>query len=107
MVGSKRMEARHVSCGIPTITLEPSLSHCVETVARRERDGVLGLLLSGEHKDRSLEQRFALLRLFLESVDFGELRSRCQEPLLAGRRVECRLGPSDAPPGFTVEIVAT
>lgn len=69
------------------INLEPSFSHCVETVAKREYERVLSLLLGGKQEDRLLDE-LELLRLFLESADFRQLRSRCEESLLAGNRVE-------------------
>jgi len=68
------------------IILEPNLSRCIETMAREEFGRSMRLLLEGESQP-GLAERTELLRLFLETADFGELR-RLSEPLLAeGRRV--------------------
>jgi hypothetical protein len=69
------------------VKLEPSLSHCVETVAKRRYEKVLSLLLGGKQEDSLLDE-LELLTLFLESADLRRLRSRCEELLLAGRRIE-------------------
>ena len=68
------------------IILEPDLSRCIETTAREEFGRSMRLLLEGESRP-GLAERTELLRLFLETADFGELRS-ISEPLLAqGLRV--------------------
>jgi hypothetical protein len=66
--------------------LRPSLSHCVETVAREEYERGLKRLLAGEG-DEYLAERTELLRLFLETANFRELRSQCELHLLAGKEV--------------------
>jgi hypothetical protein len=72
--------------GPAEIVLEPDLSHCIETTAREEFERGVRLLLEGESQP-GLTERTELLRLFLETADFGELR-RISEPLLAqGLRV--------------------
>jgi hypothetical protein len=85
------------------ITLEPDLSHCVETVAKREYERILSLLLKGHDKDRLLEDLLELLRLFLESADFGSLRNSCDEFLLTGKRVRVRLRSTDGVPEYDIE----
>ena len=68
------------------IILEPDLSRCIETTAREEFGRSMRLLLEGEGRP-GLAERTDLLRLFLETADFDELR-RLSEPLLAqGRKV--------------------
>jgi hypothetical protein len=85
------------------IKLEPNLSHCIETVAKRKHEKVLSQILGGKQED-SLMDELELLRLFLESADFGRLRSRCEEPLLAGRRIEFILRPAPGNPFYEIEI---
>jgi len=85
------------------VKLEPNLSHCIETVAKREYEKVLSLLLGGKQED-SLLDKLELLRLFLESADFGQLRSRCEELLLAGRRIEVILKSTHGVPPYEIEI---
>ena len=73
--------------GRPTeIILEPDLSRCIETTAREEFGRSMRLLLEGESRP-CLAERIELLRSFLETADFGELR-RISEPFLTeGQRV--------------------
>jgi hypothetical protein len=85
------------------IKLEPNLSHCIETVAKRKYEKVLSLLLGGKQEDSLLDE-LELLRLFLESADFRQLRSRCEEPLLAGRRIEFLLRSAPGDPPYEIEI---
>jgi len=86
------------------IRLEPSLSNCIETVAKREYERVLSILLKEDQEDRQLEEELELLRLFLESADFSQLRSLSEDLLLDGRRVEFILKSTDSPPGYEVGI---
>jgi hypothetical protein len=85
------------------VKLEPSLSHCVETVAKRRYEKVLSLLLGGKQED-SLMDELELLRLFLESADLRKLRIRCEESLLAGRRVEVLLKSTQGTLPYEVEV---
>jgi hypothetical protein len=91
--------------GMMEIKLEPSLSNCIETVAKREYERVLSLLLRGEQEDRQLGEGLELLRMFLETADFGQLRCRSEEFLLAGGRVEFRLRSTNNMPAYEVEII--
>jgi hypothetical protein len=86
------------------IKLEPSLSHCIETVAKRRYERVLSLILGGKQEDSLLDE-LELLRLFLESADFRQLRSRCEEPLLEGRRIEITLRPALGVPPYEIQIL--
>ena len=88
------------------VKLEPSLSHCVETVAKKRYEKVLSLLLGGEQEDSLLDE-LELLRLFLESSDLRQLRSRCEESLLAGKRVEVILKSVHGALPYEVEIKET
>jgi hypothetical protein len=87
------------------IKLEPSITHCIETIAKKEYERVLGLLLKGKEEDVQLAEELELLRMFLESADFGQLRSRCEELLLAGKRVSVRLTSSYLQPIYRVELI--
>jgi hypothetical protein len=85
------------------VKLEPSLSHCVETVAKRRYEKVLSLLLGGKQEESLLDE-LELLRLFLESADLRQLRSRCEESLLAGRRVEVTLRSAQGAFPYEIEV---
>ena len=64
-------------------------------------------MLLGGKQDESLMDELELLRLFLESADFGQLRSRCEEALLAGRRIEFILRSTHGVPAYELEISET
>lgn len=86
------------------IKLEPSLSHCIETVAKREYERLLSLLLKGKQEDPQLAEELELLRVFLETANFGQLRSCCDEFLLASKRVSVRLKSASVLPKYEIEI---
>jgi len=89
------------------IKFEPSLAYCIETVAKREYERVLSALLRGAQEDPRLAEELELLRLFLESADFGQLRSRCEELLLSGKRVSVMLTSISVMPKYEVEVIET
>lgn len=86
------------------IRLEPTVAICIETTAQREYKRVLNALLKEDQEDRRLEEELELLKLFLESADFGHLRSISEKVLLEGRRVECILKSSKNSPGYELEV---
>jgi hypothetical protein len=69
------------------IELTPSLTHCIETIAREEYSTSLNQYLEQSRGDRDLEERIELLRLFLESADFTQLRHESEKHLAAGSTV--------------------
>jgi hypothetical protein len=73
------------------IELEPSLSSCIETLAKREYEQVLSYILKGRTEDRGLSERLEILRLFLESTDFSTLRSCYENHLEEGKKVRFKL----------------
>ncbi len=86
------------------IRLEPTTDACIETVTKKEYEKVLSSLLKAPDEDPELAEKLELLRVFLETADFGELRSRSDEFLLAGRRVEFRLKSRGEEPGYELEM---
>lgn len=85
------------------ITLEPDLARCVETVAREEFERGMRLLLEGEDAP-GLAERTELLRRFLETADFRELR-RISEPLLAGgRKVTFTVYDDNGTPRYHLDV---
>lgn len=69
------------------IELVPTLERCIETTAKREFARVSGEYLERGGRDRDLEERAELLRMFLESADFRELRSQSEKHLAEGGKV--------------------
>jgi hypothetical protein len=72
------------------LVLRPNLSHCIETVARSEYERGLSELLRGAGSE-GLAERMEILRLFLETASFGELRARSEKHLLAGKEVTFKI----------------
>ncbi len=69
------------------IELFPDLSHCIETAARKEYEDMVRRLFAGAD-DAELEERLGLLRDFLETADFRELRGQSEEYLLRGKKIK-------------------
>ena len=71
-----------------SIELFASLEHCIETVARDEFRSSVGRYLEGGLGDKELEEKIELLKAFLESADFGRLRSQSEAYLVKGKKVK-------------------
>lgn len=69
------------------IEFEPTLSHCIETLAREEYERVKRSLLDAGEPDAGFGERLESLRLFLEFTDFPDLRGKYERYLVQGRRV--------------------
>jgi hypothetical protein len=70
------------------IELVPDLSHCIETVARREYESLVRSYLRSDKGDSESEEKIELLRSFLESADFRELRNQSEGYLLKGQKIK-------------------
>ncbi len=70
------------------IDLVPTLSQCIETVAKKEYDETVRQLLASGEGNEELHERAELLRSFLETTDFRRLRSESERYLVEGRRVK-------------------
>ena len=75
------------------IELKPILSSCIETLSKKEYERILSLLLKEGRADEELGERLEVLRLFLESTDFGHLRSQYEGYLMEGRQVTFLIYP--------------
>ncbi|MFC1927002.1 hypothetical protein ACFLW7_00280 [Chloroflexota bacterium] len=69
------------------VELIPDLSHCIETVARREHTAVSRQLLASTQRKRELEEKLEVLKLFLETGDFKRLRAESERMLIEGKNV--------------------
>jgi hypothetical protein len=69
------------------VELKPNLSTCIETLSKREYEQTLHLILKKESRDEKLGERLEGLRIFLESADFGQLRSQYEGYLAEGRMI--------------------
>jgi hypothetical protein len=70
------------------IELKPNLSSCIETLSKKEYEQTLSLLLKEGYENEELGEKLEVLRLFLESTDFGYLRSQYEGFLTEGRKIK-------------------
>jgi len=70
------------------IELIPDLSHCIETVAKREYQNMVKSYLQTNKGDSEFEEKTRLLRSFLESTDFRKLRRETEKYLLKGQSIK-------------------
>jgi hypothetical protein len=84
----------HLASGIITVDTEmgqielvPDLSHCIETVARKEYENLARSYLQAGKGDSEFEEKVELLRSFLESADFRKLRKQSEVYLLKGQKI--------------------
>jgi hypothetical protein len=70
------------------IELVPDLSHCIETVARKEYENLARSYLQTGKSASEFEVKIELLRTFLESADFRKLRQQSEEYLLKGHSIK-------------------
>jgi hypothetical protein len=70
------------------VELVPDLAHCIETVARTAHAETLKKLLRPGRRDKVLEQKLEILRLFLETSDFRRLRADSEQRLMRGEKVK-------------------
>ncbi len=89
------------------IELVPSLEHCIESAARHEFRKAAEAYMQSEMGDKKLEQRIELLRLFLETADFRQLRAESEKYLAEGKTVRFILTLKKGRPkyGLKCEVV--
>ena len=77
------------------IELKPNLSHCIETLSKKEYERTLHVLLKEGCANEELGERLEVLRLFLESTDFSHLRSQYEGYLAEGKEVIFLIYPEE------------
>jgi len=77
------------------IELKPNLSRCIETLSKKEYERTLNLLLKKGPVNEELGERLEVLRLFLESTDFSNLRSQYEGYLMEGKKVTFLVYPEE------------
>ncbi len=70
------------------IELVPTLSCCIETIAKQEFSKIRDLYLQKGVADKDSEEGIELLRMFLETTDFRKLRKESEKHLLDGEMVK-------------------
>jgi len=73
------------------VKLDPTLKSCIETTAKREYWKRVHEYLKTRVEDKGLEERIELLRGFLETANFAELRSQSEKHLMDGKQVTFNL----------------
>lgn len=71
-----------------SMELVPSLSHCIETVAKEAYWNSVNKYMEGEAGDKELAGQIELLKAFLETMDFRKLRSESEKYLIQGKTVK-------------------
>ncbi|MFC1956138.1 hypothetical protein ACFLWZ_06435 [Chloroflexota bacterium] len=69
------------------VELIPDLTHCIETVARIEHATILKQLLRPGQRNKVLEEKLEIIRLFLETSDFKRLRAESEKRLMNGEKI--------------------
>ncbi len=70
------------------VELIPDLSHCIETVTRREHAETTKQLLGEGKEQEQLKEKIQLLEAFRETADFRALRRESEKHLIEGRQVK-------------------
>ena len=70
------------------VELIPDLSHCIETVTKREHIAILKQLLELGKGNKELEEKLEITRLFLETANFKKLRAESEKRLMEGKKVK-------------------
>ena len=86
------------------IELVPDLSHCVETVAKKEYAAVLKQILEPGRRNKKLEENLEILRLFHETADFKKLRSESERQLMEGKRVRFVVYLEEGVPKYEMNV---
>jgi len=86
------------------IELKPNLSSCIETLSKKEYERTLNLLLKEGSVDEELGKRLEVLRLFLESTDFGHLRGQYEGHLTEGKKVTFLIYPEEGKTGYQLIV---
>ncbi|MGA2517099.1 MAG: hypothetical protein ABSG44_11185 [Thermodesulfobacteriota bacterium] len=89
---------------IVPIELKPDLSSCIETLSKREYERTLNLLLKEGSVNEELGERLEVLRLFLESTDFGHLRSQYERYLTEGKEVTFLIYPEEGKASYKLIV---
>jgi len=88
------------------IELFPALDLCIEGTAKQEYKKSTDEYMRMGKKDRKLEQKIELLRMFLETADFRKLRAESEKHLIEGKRVKFILTLEKGKPGYEIKCEA-
>ena len=89
---------------IVKIELVPTLDLCIEGTARREYLKSADEYMQRGHKDRKLEEKIELLKIFLETANFRKLRAESEKHLTEGKKVRFILTLEKGKPKYEMKI---
>ncbi len=87
-----------------SIELVPSLSHCIETVAKEAYWNLVNKYMRNEPEDKEITRQIELLKAFLEMMDFRKLRSESEMHLVEGGKVKFIVYWQDNKPSYDMVI---
>ncbi len=88
-----------------TIELFPTLEHCIETTAKMEFNQLTGRYLDLGKEDAEIEAKLELLRDFLETADFRNLRQESNFYLIVGETVKFIITDKNDALTFRMEVI--
>jgi len=89
---------------IVKIELIPTLELCIEGAARQEYKKSADEYMQRGEKDRKLEEKIELLRMFLETMDFRKLRAESEKYLIEGKNVRFILTSEKGKPKYEMKV---
>ena len=87
------------------IELIPDNLHCIETVARKAYNDLVGNYLQAGEGNSDFEAEVELLRAFLESADFRKLRKESGEYLVKGQKIKFILYCEQEKTGYRIVCI--
>ena len=88
------------------IELIPTLDLCIEGTARQEYKKSADEYMQRAKKDKKLEEKIELLRMFLETTDFRKLRAESEKHLIEGKKVRFILTSAKGKPKYEMKCEA-
>jgi hypothetical protein len=85
------------------IELVPDLTHCIETVAKKEYQETVKRLLNTVEISNELEEKAETLRLFLQAANFKKLRVESEKYLASGRKVKFVIYLQNGTPRYNIQ----
>ena len=69
------------------IELIPTLDHCIESAARQEFRQAVEEYMKSDKENKKLEEKIELLRMFLDTTNFRQLRAESEKHMIEGKIV--------------------
>ena len=86
------------------IEFTPTLDLCIEGTARQEYKNSAAEYMQRGQKDRKLEDKIELLRMFPETANFRKLRAESEKLLVEGKKVRFVLTKEQGKPKYRMKI---